>query len=367
VVVAAPGVRRPLRPRGRRPDPEGPLPAAFPSVTFFPNTREAGAASRIEITGGGQRDGIDIVMEKEPGYCLSFRTGPAPAGDGKVEMGAEISQWLGARGGPSAGGGSITAGGEAQFCGLPPGEYRLLVGAYQLKPLKRLGQALVPVVIGNRHVDVGLVPLTPPRELTGRVTVRGLKPGEPVPEGMTVELVMRNHNSWFGTTPRGPVGGDGVFALVANPDDYGLRIHGLPAGAYVASMRQDGRDAAVAGASPDGGVVDIVIHPDGARVSGRVLSRDREPVPVAEATVFLSPRRGGGETLVAQTDEEGVYSFDSHVPPGEYHLSAVANLPESQRQDERAAEKFRSAATTIQLDAGESKVEDLRVQTRDGA
>jgi vitamin B12 transporter len=59
----------------------------------------------------------------------------------------------------------------------------------------------------------------------------------------------------------------------------------------------------------------------GATITGRV--RDERGASVAGAEVRLRARAGGGLQLVAQTNEEGVYSF-SGLAPGEYLLEVAA-------------------------------------------
>jgi hypothetical protein len=363
LVGAVPFIRRPLRPGARAPEPAGPLPPAYPPVTFSPSGRSHEAAATIEVRGGEERPGVDIAMQREDAYCVFFRPAlAAPAAEGGVRVYAYVTEWLGTIG-PTVAVDEVADGRDLKVCGLPEGEYRLGISAItkQSRPTKGLGLGLAAVTLGRRHADLGAVQVTGFQSLTGRVAVRGAKPEEPVPEGMQIALTLWNRSFAASENLRGTIRTDGSFDFGVYGDTYGFRIENLPRQHYVVRMDQGGRDVRVHGVHPAAGPVYVEIATGGPALAGRVLSAGNPPQPVSEATVFLlSARRD--EVYIAQSDQSGTYAFASGLDPGEYKVAAFLDLHEAQRWDPHAGRKFLSHAATIKLGPNENKPLDLTAQ-----
>jgi hypothetical protein len=306
--------------------------------------------------------GVDITMEKLPVYCAFFRADSAhPTPDGSLQLWANLDAWLDALG-PRIAEAQIRSGEDYQICGLPAGEYRLGIYGSPKSPQYGDGYRRLNVVVGQRHVEVGSVNVAGLQDLSGTVTVKDARPGDPIPEGIRVALALRHRLMAPKDTLGGPVEKDGSFHLKGvYPDSYGFSVSNLPPGHYILKADQDGRDLRTTEVRTDGGKVQIELAADGPAVSGRVLKGDREPVPMPDATVFLIPSRTD-QVRTAQTDQSGTYRFSSGVEPGEYRLVAVQDLPDSQRRDGRLASLFLSRATdSITLRTRDNKVIELKV------
>ncbi|MBA3974799.1 MAG: hypothetical protein C0504_11355, partial [Candidatus Solibacter sp.] len=328
-VAAVPVVRKPLR-LAKRQGEAPQLAPAHAAVTFAPGVREWGGAAVFEVAAGDVRQGADIVMRKEPVYCL-FLT-PRVAGGVEAAglvVGVTVMELVGGAIGPQVGGGREKAGDEAQLCGLPEGDYVVMVFAYTREPMKGYGMGMAEVRVGKKHQQIGVVEAMGARDLAGRVRVRGAKTGETLAEGMRISLALWNRGIVPSDRLAGRVETDGRVTLESVfPDTYGFRLENLPRGHYVASVRQGGQDVAVAGVRPGETPVEIELDRDGPVVSGRVTTGGERPVAVVGATVLLVSE-GEGRVAVAQSDQDGVYRFESGVAPGEYRIVAVEDSVET--------------------------------------
>lgn len=362
LVAALPVIRKPLRTAKRGPEPAAPLPPAYPPITFAPSGRSQSAAAVVEVQGGEERRGVDITLEKEPVYCIYFKPGSAlPQADAGMLSEAFLDEWLETRG-PRVGGGSIPLGQDTQICGVPEGDYRLGLLGYTKSPSKGLGYIQAPVLVSQRHTEVGPVDLLGFESLTGTVVVRGAKPGDPLPEGIRLILPFRNRSLLPSDTFAGKVASDGTIHLAkVYQDTYGLTFENLPKGHYLVKSTQNGRDTTLEGVRPGAGPLQIELASDGPILTGKVLTAGNEPSPVSEVTVFLTTKDGTA-IRIAQSDQSGTYTFDSAVAPGDYRIVAVPDLPDSQRRDPTIAQRFLANAVDLQLDAGERKALDLKLR-----
>jgi hypothetical protein len=319
----------------------------------------------FEVAAGDVRQGADIVMRKEPVYCVFL----APRVAGGVEA-AGLQVWgtvlemLGGALGPQVGGGSAKAGEEAQICGLPEGDYMVMVFAYTREPMKGYGMGMAEVRVGKKHEPIGVAEAVGVRDLVGRVRVRGAKEGERLPEGMRISLALWNRGIVPSDRLSGRVGTDGRFKLESVfPDTYGFRLENLPRGHYVASVRQGGQDAAVAGVRPGETPVEIELESDGPVVTGQVTTGGERAAAVVGATVLLVPE-GEGRVAVAQSDQDGVYRFESGVGAGEYRMAAVEDAAETDWGSKEVAGRYLGGAVRVKLDRGQDIKLDLVVKAR---
>lgn len=362
LVAAVPAIRKPLRAARRQPEPAAPLPPAYPPLTFAPSGRSHSAASVVEVQSGEERYGVDITIEKEPVFCIYFKPGSALLqADAGMLSEALLDEWLETRG-PRVGGGSIPLGQDTQICGVPEGEYRLGLLGYTKSPSKGLGYVQARVLVSKRHTEAGPVDLLGFESLTGAVAIRGARPGDPLPEGIRLILPFRNRSLLPSDTFAGKVAPDGTINLAkVYQDTYGLSFENLPMGHYVVKSTQNGRDTALEGVRPGAGPLQIELAADGPILTGKVLTAGNEPHPVSEATVFLTAKDGTA-IRIAQSDQSGMYTFDSAVAPGDYRIVAVPDLPDSQRRDPTIAQRFLANAVDLKLDAGERKSLDLKLR-----
>jgi hypothetical protein len=255
---------------------------------------------------------------------------------------------------------SVQESGSYEICGLAPGEYRLLLISYTLKPFQISGYQPTISVVGERDVDLGPLEPLAPAELQGTVTVKDTGPGYSMPAGIRIRTITLDNPTLNLNMKAEIVQPDGTFILPrVFAGDNAIRVDGLPAGYYVIGAFQQARNVLEGGLRPGDGDVRITLGADGPVVRGRVLAADDAEIP--DASVLLLPGRSG-QPLVIQADQTGTYQFTSGVPPGEYRIAAVPDLLEWQRQDAATVARLAADGKEITLGPRESRTIDLRVK-----
>lgn len=360
-VAAVPVVRKPLRLAKSQGEPPQLAPAHAP-LTFAPGVREWGGAAVFEVAAGEVRQGADILMRKESVYCV-FLTPRVAGGVEAAGLVVGVTVWAMVDGavGQQIGGGREKAGDEAQLCGLPEGDYMVMVFAYTREPMKGYGMGLAEVRVGKKHEQIGVLEAVGMRELAGLVRVKGAGDGESLAEGMRFRLELWNRGLAPSDALAGRVEPDGRFRLGSVfPDTYGFRLEILPRKHYVASVRQGGQDVAVAGVRPGETPLEIELERDGPVVTGRVTTGGDRPAAVVGATVLLVPE-GEGRVAVAQSDQDGVYRFESGVAPGEHRIVAVEDAVETDWASKSVAGRWTGRGTKVKLDRRQELNLDLVV------
>lgn len=362
LVSASPTIRNPLKATRSQGAPIASLPSAYPPETFYPGGRSPGAAAAIEVGAGEERHGVDITMEKIPTYCVTFRasiTFPDPGTPFLSE--AVVWEWPEGRG-QRLGGGKVVDGEAMQICGLPQGTFKLRFLSLTIKPLQAWGFGLATVDVDKNHVDVGRVELFGSEKMTGRIKVRGAKTDAPFPDGVRLRIRAVDRDLEFFETALVNAGKDGSFELpkLFRESLYRIEVQNLPPRHYVTGVEQGGVDVQKTGAMAGAGPVEIQLAADGPRLTGKVLAEDGES-PVPEAAVFLVNRRSG-RVHIAEGDQAGIYVLDSEIPPGEYAVVAVRDLPEDPRSDPKVAERHLSGAAHVKLAEGDDRMVDLKAR-----
>jgi hypothetical protein len=137
----------------------------------------------------------------------------------------------------------------------------------------------------------------------------------------------------------------------------------LPAGTYLADVRQGGRsalDSAISVSATNREPIEVVVRKDGARVSGTLLSSRRG---LGFSTVVLVPetprRTAFAHYKTAMTNYRGQFQF-ADVPPGEYKLFSWANVPDGAWTNADYLSKFDDRGTAVKVNADQT-VLDLQV------
>lgn len=354
LVGATPTIRKPLKAVPREAEPVAPLPPSFPPMTFSPNGRSPSAAAVVEVASGEERPGVEITLERVPVYCVYFRPSTALSDAGaSFHLGFGMTEWMETKG-PKVGEGNVTVGQDWQVCGVPSGDYRLDLFGFVRQTMQGVGYGQKALVVGKRNSDAGQLEMLGFGRLTGQVKVRGARSEETIADGIRVRLRLRNRDMLPSDVLQRQIAKDGSFDLAkVYQDSYGIQLENLPPGHYVARIEQGLADVRKAGIRPGAGPIEIELGKDGPRLSGKV-SLAEKAAPAAEATIFLINNRDGS-TCIAQSDQAGLYSFDSELSPGEYKAVAVCDLPESQRRDPQAAQRFLPHSVAVKLGASENK------------
>jgi len=331
-----------------------------PPITFYPGSRALETAAILQVRSGEERPGLDIMLRKEETKCVFFRVNGAFVGAQASSTNILLEEQIGANA-PALAQGEITGAGPYEICGLPSGEYRLHLSSATLRPFQVLGYQMALTVVDKQNVDLGSLEPLAPGELRGKVTVKDAGASDSIPAGIRVRALALESTFLNLATQAEAVQPDGSFVL---PRVYmgnnAVRVDGLPAGYYVISASQRGKNVLDGGMLPGNGDLQITLGADGAVVSGRVLTADDAVVP--DASVVLIPN-GSGALQVVQADQKGTYQFPSGVEPAEYRLAAAPNLTEWQRQDPAIVARLAAGGVECKLGPRESRTIDLRVQS----
>ncbi len=364
LIGAVPYLRNPLRPAARKSKAGAPPAPAYPPVTFAPRGRKIADAFPVQVRSGSEFTTADIVMEKEPVYCIFFQPAAPMAPSGiSTQLAVTLVEWVGARGPSLAGGGSLPSDDrDIQICGVPEGEYQLGLAAFTRQPMKGVGYGTQTVTVPPRNLDLGPVEASGLASLKGKIRLRGGGTEAPIPEGIRISLELLNRGLLPSDVLEGLVNPDGTFELSnVYADRYGLKLENLPKGFYVSKAMQAGQDILTAGLRPGDQPLDIELASDGPSISGRVLSTNNTPQPLADVPVLLLSDKN--EVVQSgSSDQSGVYRFASGIAPGNYRLSAVPELAEPTYWTPEMSRQNGAQEVRVRLEAKESKALDLTVQ-----
>jgi 5-hydroxyisourate hydrolase-like protein (transthyretin family) len=259
------------------------------------------AGFEIVLSAGSSAFGrvVDSAGEPVAGAKLLLRGSSGPAalafldGPGAFEpLGSESSSG---------------AGGEFRMKNVAPGTYDLEVRASGFS-----AKQVSAVEIGATPADLGEIALEPGAVLLGRVVSRE---GKPV-AGATVSARLQGF---------GDHGGEVAAATATTSADGAFRLEDLRAGEELdlTVTRRGYAEKLVPGVrAPAEQVLEIVIE-EAARISGRVLGADRQPLEGAAVAVEPQASAASGSAAGGRTDDAGEFALDS-VPPGPLRLRVAA-------------------------------------------
>lgn len=322
---------------------------AYPQQLFYPGVTDPANASKVSVVAGQETAEIDFSLNQSAVYQVSGKVTPA-AGAGA--RGPKIMTFAVAEDSPGAevrqiflGGGNVRlvpqgaenmglrpyfasiVRGQFRFQDVPSGSYTLIASQTGPRGQSAVGQIPVAVTGNVTGLDVAL---QPGMELAGQVSVEGQSSTGNSSRSVSVFLrptgALVGVGNAYGMTRDGKIVLTGVF-----PGSYWVGVGGLPAGAYVKSVRLGTQDALTKPLEiPSGGTSDslsVVVALDGAQVSGTVLTGSNQPA--GGATVVLvpdAPLRGVSALYrVTTTDQNGNFSLEG-IRPGAYTLFAWAEV-----------------------------------------
>jgi hypothetical protein len=163
----------------------------------------------------------------------------------------------------------------------------------------------------------------------------------------------------------GQVTASGDFKMFVSPGDFRVNVNGIPANAYVKSIRFGGEDVLRTGIHITRAVdnpLQIVIGVDGGTIGGSVV--DERFAPFANATVALVPeltdlRRRPDLYRNTVTDAAGNFQLTT-VPPGNYKLFAWDWAESDSWQNANFIASYESLGKTILVSAS-SKQDKIQV------
>jgi hypothetical protein len=347
---------------------DGSTPISY-AATYYPNAADTASAAVIEAGPGQDVAGIEIHLRRSSaaGHTLTIAGQVTGAPDGAranvtLRYGESPEKLYNNRSAAAA------ADGKFQFTGLEPGYYNV-TAEYTSGKTGLQSLATKMQLDSSDRTDLQLT-LLPGEELTGTLEIAGgAAPGVSV-EKRTVRLQAAGFD-YLGVAGVGPGAADksGAFRLTnIHPGRFRVEVDPLPDNAFIKSITLDG--AAVPDSTLDfsqgvsGSRLKIVVSPNGAQISGKVLGHDGDPLDTPLAQVMLWKDDKEVESDNANLVMNGEYSFKA-LSPGKYRVAALDIFelfgnyaPEDW---DEATKALKAAAQEIELKEGDRIVKDLKV------
>lgn len=339
--------------------PTGPAQTSYVR-TFYPDEPSLEYALPISLGPEEEASGVDLILKRSKTFCV---TSAVPSGiDLESQVVAGVSE-PGILKGSLLGMGIVSPGQRFSFCGLPPESYVLTV-AVANKQHVWTSFGLEPFLLESHDVSLGPISLVSGQQVSGKVLAEGQMAAGSL-EKLGIELDPLRHLP-FGKEDNFEKVSESGMVLFNNlcPDDYRLRVWGLPPGYYVKEASVGSHDAIREPVRPGSGELQILLGTDGPALAGQVV--DKNGAPVSDAIVVLVSQRGANDPSTlqitsTQTDQTGTYQFAGGISPGEYDLLALTDLPEKDSENPTSISRLLRYATTITLAA--SSRQQIRLES----
>jgi hypothetical protein len=336
-------------------------------TTFYPSAIRKERGTVVEAVAGKDISGIEIRLARQQqalsisGVVSGFPEGLAR---GYVSMqSGESAQRM-----HSGSGTSIGADGKFRFDGLQPGFYRVMAQYDDGKT--RLASRSMEWQLENSEIaNVELV-LLPPLEMSGSLKMEGEAAGTAGPK-RTVRLEPMGYFMGNLGMTGGAVDGSGAFRI-GNivPGKYRVKVEPLAENAYLKALEIDGvavaKDIADLSQAARGASAKVTLGSNGARISGRALDSNDEPVQNSMRMIFLA--RDPDDFLLTggapeHAGPDGKYILKG-VAPGKYRLFAVDPFQMSGAGSAEAGlemfKKLFERGEEIEVKEGDRMVKDLK-------
>jgi len=392
---------------------------AYPAQ-YYPSARIPAEATVLTVASGEERQGIDLHLKLLPAVRVSgIVTGPDGAvrnlGLKLVPAGAEDYNTLPETGTEAAA--TVTdASGTFTFLGVTPGSYTLKAlrvprpaitapqamstievsgpngmimgmstsggpsGAPVTLPTEPTLSGSMTVAVSDTDVSGITLALTPGVRISGTLVFNGGK-GAPPPDQMLRASISINQASGSVIqilTAAKRIEPDGRFMTVGYPQGrYTLSasmppVPGDPTRWRFRSATVGGRDVADAGLEVGSDEITslVITFTDRSQDLNGAVS-DSKGQPDSRATVFVFPadsqawKQGqisARRTRAVRTTTLGTYSFVD-LPPGSYHVAALADVAFDTWQTPNTLEAISKVATLVTLTDGMTLAKDLRTAT----
>ena len=359
-LIAGPDPQPSAAPEFRLSNPRGR--AVAPVPVYFPSTTDGGRAQPIAVGAGEERDGIDIRVENVPLATIGgVAAAPPRTGQTYVTLtrtgDSQVQFVRSARTDPA---------GQFSFAAVPPGSYTVFAQA----GASVWGSADI-TVDGDDVPNLAIV-MVPMLSIAGRLVFEGASIS-PFPAVLSVPLPVRPPVGR--TTAPSPdmrldaEGGFTIWRLTAGT--YGPFTQGLRtpiAGWWLKSAVVDGRDLLDRPLEVRTSIQDLVVTlaPDASEIAGTVRDSDARMTAGGFVVAFSTDRRwwffNSRRVVGARPDSAGRFSI-FNLPPGEYFLTAVADLSDGEWYDASVLEQLIPGCVRVTITGAEKKTVVLdRVQ-----
>lgn len=376
--------------------PSGSTPNSGYAPTYFPGTINGGDAQRLTLAVGQEAQGTDFALLP---VRLAKITGTVINSEGKPTEGAMVNAM------PRTGGGDVVFGpgssartdknGNFTLASVPPGEYSLQTRGMQIMTSSSDGggsmtftmtrivgpdggagsepeSGSVPLNVSGDDVSNVIIITTKGATATGHLTFDGgMKPNN----ASNVRIMSVPLDSSDGPVFVGGGSGtvkdtDGSFELKALTGTRTFRTMGLPQGWSVKSVKLNGQDLTDSGVEFKGSEtvsgLEVLVTSKITQVNGSV--RDSSGNTVKDYTVVVfsdDPQKWtapqGRYIAGVRPDTEGRFQAKG-LPPGGYYAVAVDYIAQGEWGDPELLDKLKANATHIDLDEGETKIVELKIE-----
>jgi hypothetical protein len=328
--------------------------AAQVSRTYYPSAASQAAAVVLDATPGRELSGIDIRMIRQPLFSIGGVVRGRPNTPVALERGRAAGWYSGCMSG------STDSAGRFQFDRLVPGSYRVTVDS----PGAQFFSGPVDLKAGGGDVANLVLAWGAGGELPGTLEMAAPAPGQQRPARMTVWLTPTDISGAY-VNPLADVDAKGEFRLLhVGPGRFRVTVFGLPGNDYVDSVTLDG-NAAPGGLlevprTIAGSKLRIVVKPNGAELSGRVMETSGDRLDSATVILADSLDLDRCETISAVVLPNRTYQF-RHVRPGKYRVLAFVPREPIRLIRQDLILKLLAAAEEIDLKPGDRLTRNLTV------
>ncbi len=328
---------------------DGTSDAAY-GTTYFPDTAVKERAAPVEAVAGRELSGVDIRLVRQRILSVNGTV------SGNTE-GAPVRVMLESAEGGIRGMAGVQNG-HFTIPRVEPGKYRL---SARSGPPAELSSQTETITVESGDVSNIELRLARPEDLAGTFEIAGSPPD---PSRKWV-VRLSNVSPIDGRAYTGETDRNGAFRVAALPAGrYRVGVDGLPEDGYVASIQLDGVDVPERvldlGRGAKGARVRVVVSRNGARITGRVLDAEGQPLKDARAFVILS---NDPQMMVREEPPraaaDGTFTIKA-VRPGRYRLFAV-NILDISSNPEEAIKLLFEHAPELEIHEGDRITRDLRV------
>jgi hypothetical protein len=363
------------------------------AATYYPGEQDIQRATWITVRPGDQIGGIEFVVEKLKTFSISGRVTNAPKPTllvGRLVNAIRFVLLPRDIGTPDypvpvrLTGGLSSDDGQFSVSGIPAGSWELLAitevitdGPRELlSTTEAIAAALDrPRIIGRVQVEVvdadvrDVVITGESFSVTGRTRMRD---GSTVPIPLRGMLEPRDNtpqsliNKLTGASTLGFLDGKFEFGGIP-PGKYSFKFEEVPAGYYLADIRQGARsiyDDGIIEVGPQPPLpLEIVMGKGGGRLNGKVDGLPEKPnaQEYGSTRVVLIPAQRRNLTLyqVTTLSQEGRFSF-SYLAPGDYKIFALKNLQTGAERSSEFLGRYEALGTSVTI-ANDSSEKDVLV------
>jgi hypothetical protein len=351
-------------------------------TTYYPSAIQVLASTPVNLTAGLEARGIDIRLVKARIFHVRGKvvdpTGATPPNASVRLVPNDGSDFFAVT--PNG----TVRNGTFDFPGLPAGEYLLMANPVTTRSadstpttLAMVGRQIVSV--GSSDVNDVVFRIGPGADIAGKLSTEGggtpppKQPGQPPAPGANQKprIILNPTEGPNQGSTTAQAQDDGTFAVhgVA-PGIYQVTVVPIPAGSYLKSVRFGNEDIMKTGldlTSGAGAVLDVVLSPNAADVSGTLHGSDG--APLAGVTVALWVADAAQAVFLDQpklsiTDTSGGFKFMG-LAPGDYRVAAFERFDASIGIAAEFLSKFESKAAKVKLSENSHETADAPLVGRD--